>query len=327
MTRRAFCCITLSLQGIVLVLQPTYVFGQKAEPSNEQQEVESAWRKRTDEVKSLILAADVVEITKGRGEQVVDQTGPFAEATPKNDRKLISKAEFYFDRGKSAITEINPGYTNEDEVKVEPKTFRATFDGQLNASLLEQAENRSGSFERKREPCGHITQYGLMVAVNLWLQPQLTLKDLGWNTSDLKIENESTEVGGIGCRRIRIPRNSPTWTSALDVDPDKGWLPMQWQTWLNGRLTGKLVIEYANNKNIGRVISGWSYTRYDKAGESELIRGAHVTRCETNVEIPPHRFTIKFPIGTPIWEDIQGARRYYVQKAEGMVPLEKRNKF
>src|SRR5688572_4042063 len=125
MTRRAFCCITLTLQGIVIVLHPTCVFGQRAESSNERQDVKSAWRKRTDVVKSLILAADVVEITKGRGEQAVEQSGPFAEDTPKNDRKLISKAEFYFDHGKSAITEIKPGYTNEDAVKVEPQMFRA----------------------------------------------------------------------------------------------------------------------------------------------------------------------------------------------------------
>jgi len=321
MVHRAFYCLALSLPGVTTILQPVWVFGQTAEPSNERQKFESAWKDRTDVVKSLILAVDVVEIAKGRGKQTVEQSGPFAEDAPKTDRKLRSKAEFYFDKGKTAITEIKPGYTNEDAIKMAPQTFRATFDGQLNASLVQQAENLSGSIERKSEACGHITQNGLMVAVNLWLQPELTLKHIDWDTSNLTIENEFTEVGGIQCRRIRIPRSSPNWTSALEVDPDKGWLPMQWQTWLNGRLTMKLVIEYENDKNIGHAISGWSYTRYDQAGESELIRSAHVTRCETNVKIAPNRFTIDFPIGTRIWEDIRGARRYYVQKAEGMVPV------
>lgn len=50
----------------------------------------------------------------------------------------------------------------------------ATFDGQLNASLLEQTgEIGSGSIERKHTAGGFISQNGLLLAVNLWIQPQL----------------------------------------------------------------------------------------------------------------------------------------------------------
>src|SRR5687768_12736670 len=132
--------VTLYLGGIVAIFPPPHVNGQDARSPDQQLTVESAWSHRKDVIKSLVLKADVVEITKGRRDQPAKQVGPFTDNPPKTDRKLIVKAEFYFDKGKAAITEIRPGYTNEDAVNLEPQTFRATFDGQLNASLLEQAE-------------------------------------------------------------------------------------------------------------------------------------------------------------------------------------------
>lgn len=324
MTRRALCCLALYMQGMVAILHPACVYGQKTDSSNERDQVESAWRNRPNVVKSLILAADVVEVTKGRGEKAAELSGLFSDDSPKADRKLQSRVEFFFDGGKTAITEIKPGSGSEDGVKVEPQTFRATFDGRLNASLLEQGEKLSGSIERKGVASGLISQNGLVLAVNLWLQPQLTLKDTGWNASKFTIETEPVQLGAINCRRIKIPRDSNKWTSALDVDADKGWIPMRWQTLLDGHLTLELLFEYAVDKNVGPVIRGWKFTRYDKSGQSEVIRTATVTHYETNVNIAPNKFTIDFPIGTPIWEDIPGGRRYYVQQAGAMVPNEPR---
>jgi hypothetical protein len=308
MTRSAYYCLTLSLLGLATTLQPSCAFGQRPAPSDERQQLESAWRNRTVVVKSLILVADVVEVTKGRGKRAAEPPGPFSEDVPETDRNVSATAEFYFDRGKAAFIEIKQVAADEQTANLGPKTFRATFDGQLNASLLHQAEKLSGSIERKAVAGTYISQNSALLAVNLWLQPQLAFKDIGWNTSGLTIENESTDVDGIKCRRIRIPRSSRNWTSTLDVDADKGWLPVQWQTWSNGRRAMKLVIEYGTDHNVGHVVSGWNYTHYDQAGAIELIRTADVTRCETNVDIAADRFTIDFPIDTTIWEDTPGGR-------------------
>ena len=97
---------------------------------------------------------------------------------------------------------------------------------------------------------------------------------------------------------------------------------MQWQTWSDGRLTMKLSIQYETDEKVGPVVSGWTYAHYSPAGESDTTRKGHITHCETNVKINPSQFKIEFPVGTRIWEDTPGGRRYYVQKADGMAPVD-----
>ncbi|HVT28325.1 MAG TPA: hypothetical protein VHE81_09960 [Lacipirellulaceae bacterium] len=87
----------------------------------------------------------------------------------------------------------------------------------------------------------------------------------------------------------------------------------------------KLTVQYKTDKKAGSVVSGWTYAHYNKTGESELMRKGRVTHCEVNVKIDPSHFKIAFPVGTRIWEDIPGGRRYYLQKAEGMVPVKEPN--
>jgi len=326
MTSRTRFCLTISLIGIATTLSPATVFGQQSDSSTDRQQIESAWRHRTDVVKSLIVTADVVEVTKGRGPRAAEPPGPFSEDVPVTDRTVSATIEFYFDRGKAAIMENKQVAPDESSVNLGPKTLHATFDGQLNAALHEQGEFRSGSIERKATAGTYISQNTSLLALNLWLQPQLAFKDIGWNARGLTIDNESTDVNGIKCKRIKIPRSSRNWTSALDVDADNDWLPIQWQTWLGGRLTMKLGIDYAVDQNAGRVVSGWKYTHYDHAGNIEQTRTAEIINCETNVEIAPHDFTIDFPIGTPIWEDTPAGRRYYVLEPSGMVPVEKQKR-
>jgi hypothetical protein len=318
---RTFCRLALYLGGIVTIIQPLHVNGQNALPSHQPQTVESAWNHRKEVIKSLVLKATILEITKGRDGQPAKETGPLADNPPKFDRQSEAKIEFYYDGGKAASTRIWKVPIKDDSDKLVEQTFRATFDGQLNASLLEQTTKLSGSIEKKRSASGYITQNGDLLAVNLWIQPLLTLDAIRWNVSGMKMENEAIKVDGIECRRIRIPRKNSQWTSFVDADAARGWIPMQWQTWLGGRLTMKLSIQYKTDEKVGPLVSGWIYASYNNVGESKLVQRGLVTHCEANVKIDPSHFTIKFPVGTPIFEDIDGGRRYYMQKVEGMVPV------
>jgi hypothetical protein len=268
------------------------------------------------------LKAEVVEVIKGRGEQPAKDLGPLTDNPPKTDLRTVSKAEYYYDEGKTGLSRTGRVSLHDGSDNTVEQTFRATFDGQLTASLAEQVgEIGSGSIEKKRTAGGHISQYGLLLPVNLWLQPQLTFNGVGWDVENMKNENDTVDVDGIECRRIRIPRGSSSWTSTLDADAKRGWIPMQWQTWLDGRLTQKLSIQYKTDEKVGPVVSGWTLASYNKAGETETTRKGRVTHCETNVKIDPSHFKIDFPVGTRIWEDIPGGRRYYLQKAEGMVSV------
>jgi hypothetical protein len=320
---RAFSRLAVYLSGIVSILQPLHVNAKDAKSTDQRLTIEAAWNQRKEVIKSLVLKAEVVEVTKGRGEQPAKDLGPFTDNPPKTDLRLVSKAEYYYDEGKTGLTRTGRVSLHDGSDNTVEQTFCATFDGQLNASLAEQpGEIGSGSIEKKRTAGGHISQNGLLLAVNLWLQPHLTLNGVGWDVDDMKTEKDKIDVDGIQCRRIRIPRGSSGWTSALDADAKRGWIPMQWQTWLNGRLSTKLSLQYETNEKVGPVVSGWTFAHYNKDGEIETMRKGRITHCETNVKVDPSHFKIDFPVGTRIWEDIPGGRRYYLQKAEGMVPVD-----
>ena len=322
MKLRRFWQLALCLGGIITIFQPPNVKGQTELSSDQTLAFESAWNHRKDVIKSLALKANIIEIRKGRGEQPAQPAGLLSDNAPKTDRQFVTKVEYYYEQGKTAITRTGLVSTGDDSNGVAEQTFRTTFDGQLTASLLEQASHRSGSFEKKRSAGGFISQNGHLLAVNLWIQPQLTLDGIGWNVKGMKVENHPVEVDGIECKQIRLPRKGSPQTSLIDVDAAREWIPIQWQIWQGERLTMKLSIQYGIDKKVGPLVSGWNYVSYNNVGESELIRKGVVTSCDVNVKIDPSHFTIKFPIGTHLWEDIDGGRRYYLQKADGMSPVD-----
>lgn len=284
-------------------------------------EAEAAWNQRTNAIKSLTLKAEYAAFTKGRGDVPLEPQGPFSDGRPKEDRIFNNKLEYIYEHGKAAVTRSGQVIDGNDPEKARQQVFHATFDGALNASLIQQEKIVSGSIEKKGVANGYVTQNADLLAVNLWLQPQVVLHDVGWSFESMSVEENIIDVEGIKCRRLRVPRGTPRWTSAIDCDAEKGWIPVQWQTWLDGKLTMKLSIEYAKDKKTEPMVKGWVYTNYGKDGEIESSRIAKVTQIEVNIDIDDKNFTIQFPEGTRVTEVVGGIgneRRQYVQQSGGL---------
>ncbi len=284
-------------------------------------EAEAAWNQRTNAIKSLTLKAEYAAFTKGRGNVPLEPQGPFSDGRPKEDRVLKTKLEYTYEHGKAAVTRSGPVIDWGDPERTLQQVFHATFDGALNASLIQQEKIVSGSIEKKGVANGYITQNAELLAVNLWLQPQVVLHDVGWSFKSMSVEENTVDVEGIRCRRLRVPRGTPNWTSAIDCDAEKGWIPVQWQTWLEGKLTMNLSIKYGDGKKTEPTVKEWVYSSYGKDGEIEHSRNAKVTKFEVNTDIDDNSFTIQFPIGARVSERVGDERRHYIQQSGGLKPL------
>lgn len=120
----AFDRLPLYLAGIVAIIHPLHVIAQNVQPPDQPLAIETAWKHRKDVIKSLVLKAEVVEVIKGRGGLPAKQIGPLTDNPPKTDRLSVSKAEYYYDEGKTAATRTGPVSTGDDSEKTVDQTFR-----------------------------------------------------------------------------------------------------------------------------------------------------------------------------------------------------------
>lgn len=291
-------------------------------------QADAAWNQRTNAIKSLSLKAECEEFRQGRGDAALEPKGPLRDGRPKEDRVFKIMLTYAYEQGKAAVTRSGPVIDGDDPEQTRQQSFQATFDGHLNASLLAEANVRLGSIEKKVVADGHITQNADLLAVNLWLQPQTVLHDVGWSFKNMSVEENTVDIDGIQCRRLRVPRGTPRWTSVIDCDAERGWIPVQWQTWHDGKLSMKLSIKYDDDKKAGPTVREWAYSHYGKKGEIEQSRKAKVTQNEVNGDIDDNSFTIQFPIGTRVSEVIGGVggkRRLFTQGPGGLVPMKENN--
>ena len=292
-------------------------------------EIDAAWAKRQDNIRSVIMTIEMDEIVKGRGEQLAEVPSPFRIAVPKDDRLSKIIIEYAYKDGKIGFTRSSDGVTVAmDPEKTRPQTIQMTFDGETNASLIEETDLPMGSIQRTQVQSRETTVHVDLVALGLWINPKKVVEETGWLISRMSIEESSLDFDGIKCRRIRIPRDPPhghRWTSAVDVSSERDWLPVRWQTWFNGKLTIKLTVKYKTDTEGLPVVEQWAYTRYNEGGESELIRRAQVKQFDVNGDVDESRFSIQFPIGTHVVEEMNSGNRYFIQQQDGLVPLSARD--
>jgi hypothetical protein len=297
-------------------------------------DINTAWAKRTDSIKSVMLTSEIIKIVTGRGDKPAEVSTPFARTIPKDDRVYKAKLEYAFQLGKASLTKTSHTViNNEGTDKTRPqKQFRATFDGKTSASFFQDDEVAlpMGSIEQRSDPSQDLDSDADLLAFYLWRQPKQVLKVIGWNVrkEDMSVEDAIVDVDGVQCRRIRIPRNGSgcsCWTSALDVDPARDWVPVRWQTWLDGKLSLSLTIEHRTDEVHGPILNEWEFATYDEALEPEETRRGRVTNCAINSDIYDGLFTIKFPDGTHVSERAAKGFRYYKQQGGSLVPMDERD--
>jgi hypothetical protein len=305
----------------VIALAPALSIAARADDQATLRQIEDAWQKRTDSIRSVAMKIDMEEFIKGGAEDKPAEPGdPFGDPEVKGGRAFKISLEYEYDRGKVALSRSGPIVDPDDPKKTSQIHHHDTFDGKETRGYHEQSHfSPTGFLEKTASP--HILRRVELSAIGLWQRPQADLR-ASWPKEKMTVDEKPVVVDGIKCRRIRISRGVPEWETALDVDPTRSWVPIQWQMWYHKKPKMKLVIKYGVDAKIGPVVKEWSSTDYNDAGEFEKLCKAKVTHCQINGDIEDSRFTIHFPVGTRVWEMIQpDGRAYYIQKESGLVPI------
>lgn len=330
--RNNFCHVICFLSAVLfpcVLGAPSY--GQAEQESRVidslQRELKDTWSKRNESVNSLAVVAQMEQVTPGSGREPEKDNDPSSFPVPKNDLISTANLEYFFKLGKmSVLKETDKVLDSNNPGKYVPQRFSATFDTKKNSSLVEQAELPMGTIEKELVPSSRILSNADLLAFGLWHNPKRVLQATGWSYDEMTIEQDPIDVDGVSCRRIRMPRTGgKRWTSAIDVDAENSWLPVQWQRWLDGKLCAKLSIEYKSDKVAGATVKEWRYIAYDDAGSTSIIRRGKVKSFVVNGHIEDSRFSIKFPRGTHVAEVDGGSRKYFIQEEEGLAPIEEKD--
>jgi hypothetical protein len=333
MLTRTYCYSAGELLAIILLSLPTANASAETDPppksQKEFQEIEAAWKARTNQIRSLTMRVDAEEFTKGRGDKPLDndKNNPFREPLPETGRAFKIALEFAFKQGKAALTRSGPIFDPEDPEKTSQQTLRFIFDGHECRSLCEQTGFPAmGDFEKRDSPDGPIIQNADLLGIHLWMQSREVLHAVWAQKIAMTLDEKTVEVDGVSCRRICFPSKYTARTGTLDLDPRRGWLPLQWQIWRDRQTTQlsmSLTIKYGDDAKNGPVPKGWTLTDFDPDGGFNKIRKAKVADCQINGNVDDDRFTLTFPVGTHVSERTSDHKtRQYVQKAAGVEPVD-----
>jgi hypothetical protein len=324
--RSATCYFTPWLFAIAAVSYlATHTYAQANESRHGQpalDEIEAAWKARTDSIRSVAMKIEMEEFIKGRGDKPLEKNSPFSDPRPETGRAFKVALEYAYEQGKAEFVRSGPVIDQQNPEKTSEQTVRFVFDGRENRSLLQQTNFPAmGSIEKTNVPSGRIIQNGDLIAIHLWRQPMVSLRAIWAERMIMKVDEELVETDGIKCRRVRFTNGTSQRNMTLDIDPERGWLPIRWQISSADKLSTELKIKYRADPKAGPVVTGWDYTHYDKNGGFDTIRRAKVTQQEINGDIDDQRFTIEFPVGTRVTEKVNEKERHtYIQEAGGLVP-------
>src|SRR5690606_7674704 len=124
------------------------------------------------------------------------------------------------------------------------------------------------------------------------------------------------EVEGIKCWRVLISRRkTKRWSAALDVDPNRGCVPVLFQTWLDGSPQTYLLVRYDTQPDEPSV-RNWAFTRYHKEKGEVLLKDLRlgtVQSCKINSPIDKSRFAVAFPVGTYVVQSQDDKRTHFIQ--------------
>ena len=325
---------TLAFRGVETLLVGSFALVQlaaltsalKAQETDQQaslrRDADAAWSHRAATIKSLIVSAEVDQFEKGRGIDTSAPGDPFGGVYPAQDQSFKVTVDHARKQGKLAFSRSAPTPAASVSEATRQQSVQAVFDGQLNSALYIDGGVPIGQLNKKGVPDSVVGQHVDLLAINLWLQPQVILRRTGWLTGNVNIEEQPVETDGVRCRRLRVKSGQSTRNGVIDCDPKRGWVPIRLQIWRDGKLSMSVAIAYAEHEKVGPVIKGWEYSRYKDNGDVEERRKGTVKQLQVNCDIDDDRFTIKFPIGTQVTEQVGDKTRKLIQGPDGLQLLE-----
>lgn len=293
-------------------------------------EIRTEWMQRMKKVHSISFLVDIEQAWKTAGPVENGQAGDPMGPPPVGKTPLMSRIDFFFEDGKCAFFEtvLNSEQTfssAKDWSHVTSQTI--AFNNEKTARLVasEQGSRSMGVIEPGKEGVQNVGNYGPLLGANLWLTPERTLENIGWSADRMEVLETNVKVGDRECVRLQLWRSQrpntgkkPGGIAYLDLDRERRWLPVQWQTFNGQRPVTKIDFEYETHEGIS-VPSRWAMMTYETGDDIPgSVLSSVVSDVKLNHDIPDAKFEVTFPIGTYVMEKSRDQIRYFVMKKKGL---------
>lgn len=289
----------------------------------ELQQILAAWNERSTAIWALDATQSLSQAIRGSGEQSIPPDtlkDPFADIpAPKDDALIRSRTELLLCKGQAAMTATTKVQSHRDPNRWTPQTLRFSIDGDERRTLYEQEPPLQATVDFTRNEHGVVFMHQPCLPIFLWLRPEGVIRQSQWLFDEMYVEEHDVVVEGTKCRRIVIPHKHEHWLSTIDVDPQRGLIPLRWETRLQGKSTSLLTIEFRQDAVVGFVPSGW----VNKFAGSEPTH-AEVAINSINQEIPEDRLSVTLPDGTFVTKSKGGIRTYGIQRDGGLEKLDRK---
>jgi hypothetical protein len=105
-------------------------------------------------------------------------------------------------------------------------------------------------------------------------------------------------------------------------DPERGYVPLRVESFVNGRLSVLLTVNYRTDAVVGWVPETWQATMYSGRQTTRESSDNRLLQVEFNREYPLETFQIAFPPGTQVIDNRMGTQRLIADDSGRLVPID-----
>ncbi|WP_428306747.1 hypothetical protein [Lacipirellula sp.] len=288
----------------------------------ELQQILASWTERSTSIWALDATQSLSQTVRGRGDRPLppDADDPFADdPAPKDDATIRTQSELLLCKDRAATTTVTNIQSPRDPDRWMPLTLRFSINGDEHRTLQQEKSHSLGYVEFAPNRHGAVFNYQPCLPIFLWLHPQEVIRKSQWLDDEMYVEELDVVADDVKCRRIVIPHKHEQWISTIDVDPERGYIPLRWETRLRSKNMSCLTIEYRKDAIVGFAPSGW----VEKFDGSEPTH-AEVSINSINQEITADRLSVAFPPGTFVTRSKGQVRVYGIQREGGLEKLDRK---
>jgi hypothetical protein len=279
------------------------------------QQINEAWRSREQRTKSLVFDWQEAElITKGSRCFTTVEGNPIVYKPvfyPPHDVTYEYKRRLKVDRQKMRYESRGPMEVQELGVYL-PRWYLSLSDGNVAKTFFDKDESgdeRSHASGFIRDPPKQIDAEFLQLRAILVSYRPFTM-NLGedYDLSKYLMRGTGVTIHERDCV-VLTGTSKGMWQNRLWIDSEREFVPVRWQSIVQGVLRIQLDVEYEHDASYGWVPCAWKWSCYGHPDAGQPVGklteqgSAHVTRHELNVHIPGSEFVFDFPVGTYVGDE------------------------
>lgn len=279
--------------------------------------IRQAWNHRRDSIKSFVYVCSMEE-TKKVVHGKTDEFGrPVVPSSPVLDEVFHTTMTFAKQNGMLVFRYQGESWSETDEAK-KPLLHCAAFDGHQNKQLFKQGDFTRGQFDHRSKPCDEVVNWIHEIPFWLVYDPELVLGRAGCDVKTMQVLSSNVQSSTAETDiEVQLARGTTQGKVRLALDSTHAYRPHRYIVKAGRTTVSELQIEYATNNQIGWVLKKWERKQFDLRGKLVgHVLGA-VEKCEINDTLPDQLFDVKFPVGTPVVEEFESSRKYYITQADG----------